>query len=364
MESAIDRESPHDKTPSEALARRVGAILERGGLVVLPTESVYGIAARADLAPALDLLRELKGRPKDLAFTWHVGERDALERFPAVSPMVRRLVARYWPGPLTLVLPGVPPGLELIAREGWTGVRFPAHALTTEILAKLALPVVLSSANRHGGAPLCEAAAVEEAFGRQVELIVDGGPSRLGEASCVLRLGPRHFDLLREGLFTREQLRAVAGLRIAFVCTGNTCRSPMAEGLAKKLIAERLQVSPARIPKFGFEVRSMGVFARSGDPASKNAVIVMKESGVSLTKHRSSAATAEEVQEFDRVYCMTRNHLEALVLSLPPGRDKNLQLLDPSGEDIVDPMGGDRAQYQRAADQIRACIEARSVDWA
>jgi protein-tyrosine phosphatase len=364
MESALDREPPQDSTPSDALVRRVGGLLERGNLVVLPTESVYGIAARADLDSALEALRALKDRPDELTFTWHVGSKDALERFPSLSPMVRRLVARYWPGPLTLVLPGIPAGLELVARDGWTGVRFPAQRLTAGILSALEFPVVLSSANRHGEAPLCDAASVERAFGGRVAMIVDGGPSRLGEASCVLRLGPGHFDLLREGLFTREQLRGVAGLRIGFVCTGNTCRSPMAEGLAKQLIGERLRVPPSKISKFGFEVRSMGVFARPGEPASKNAVAIMKDAGVNLAKHRSRAAVAEEVQALDRVYCMTRNHLEALVMSLPPGRGKNIEMLDPGGKDITDPMGGDREQYRRAAEQIRACIEERSADWA
>jgi protein-tyrosine-phosphatase len=92
-------------------------------------------------------------------------------------------------------------------------------------------------------------------------------------------------------------------------------------------------------------------------------VLVMKDVGVNLAKHLSRAALAEEIQDYGRVYCMTRNHLEALVMSLPPGRDKNLQLLDPSGKDILDPMGGDRAQYRRAAEQIRSCIEERSAEW-
>jgi tRNA threonylcarbamoyl adenosine modification protein (Sua5/YciO/YrdC/YwlC family) len=364
MEPVIDRETPEDRAPDAVLVRDVESILARGGLVALPTETVYGIAARADVGAALDALRKLKGRPAEMGLTWHVGSRDALDRFPMVSPMARRLVARYWPGPLTLVLPGVPERLDAVAHRGWTGVRMPAHPLTSGILSALEFPVVLSSANRHGEPPACTAADVERIFSGAVARVIDGGPARLSEASCVLRLGPKHFDLLREGLFTREQLRAVAGLRIGFVCTGNTCRSPMAEGFAKKVIAERLAVAPARIGHFGFEVRSMGVFARPGEPASKNAVVVMRDVGVNLAKHASRAALAEDVQSYDRIYCMTRNHLEALAVSLPPGRDKNLEMLDPSGKDISDPMGGDRAQYRRAAEQIMACIQQRSSDWA
>ena len=201
-------------------------------------------------------------------------------------------------------------------------------------------------------------------LGQRLELIVDGGPTRLGESSCVLRIGPGHFELLRAGLFTYEQLRAVAGLRIGFVCTGNTCRSPMAEGYAKQVIGERLHVRPSQISRFGFEVSSMGLYARTGDPAAKNAIAIMKSEHVNISKHRARAAGSEDLQEFDRIYCMTQNHAAELKMSLPPGRADHVQLLDPDGRDIADPMGGDLARYRAAAEQIRACIAERANEWA
>jgi len=293
-----------------------------------------------------------------------VGSSAALQRFGRVSPLALRLVARYWPGPLTLVLPGVPRGLEPLTQNGWTGVRLPAHRGSAGILDALEFPVAMTSANRHGSAPATDADTLAREFGDGVDWVLDGGPSRLSEASSVLRVGPGHFELLRPGLFTLEQLQAAAGLRIALVCTGNTCRSPMAEGLARKLLAERLSVRADELQQFGFELRSLGVQAASGQPASKNAVLVMKEQGVDLGAHESRAAAAEDLSRFEHVYCMTRGHRAALTASLPPGKDRRVELLDPAGRDIPDPIGGPREDYQRAADAIGAALRQRLESWA
>ena len=352
-----------DQAPERDLADRVRAVLSDDGIVGFPTETVYGLAARADHPAAIERVRELKGRPEEMPLTWHVGSSRALQRFERVSPMALRLVAKYWPGPLTLVLPGVPRGLEATTRNGWTGVRLPAHRGTAGILDALDFPVVMTSANRHGAAPATDAATLAREF-PEVDWVLDGGPSRLAEASSVLRLGPGHFELLRPGLFTLEQLRAVAGLRIALVCTGNTCRSPMAEGLARKLLAERLSVRADELGQFGFEIVSMGVQAGVGMPASKHAVAVMKDQGVDLSQHESRASAAEDMTRFEHVYCMTRGHRSALIASLPPGKDRRIELLDPDGRDIPDPIGGSREDYERAAAAIGACLAKRLESWA
>ena len=367
-----------DASPTRELRKRVLLALEAGEVVALPTETVYGLAARADRPAALARLRELKGRDESLAFTWHVAERDALERFEALVPLARRLAERYWPGPLTLVLQGVPRGLEDAARDGWTGVRLPAHGATRGLLAAADFPVVMTSANPSGSTPLCTAEEVAALFGERLALVIDGGASRLGEASGVLRIGPGRFELLREGLLPIEDLRATAGLRLAFCCTGNTCRSPMAEGLARALLVRRLSPAPPDsagsnptvssrddriLERFGFEVRSMGVAAGAGAPASEHAVDVLAERGIDIGQHRSSPALAEEVARFDHVYCLTDTHAEILRSLLPPGRGRHIERLDPNGN-VPDPIGGSLEDYRRCADVIRAALDARARDWA
>jgi len=357
--------APAAKAPSPELVARVRDRLARGGLCALPTETVYGIAARADRPEALAALRALKGRPEETAFTWHAAGAEVLAAFPALQPLSRRLAERYWPGPLTLVLRGAPAGLAEVTREGWTGVRVPAHPLTTELLAACDFPVVMSSANLHGEPPMTRAEEVSARFGAALGLVVDGGPARLGEASGVLALGPGRFELLREGLLRIEELRRTAGLRIAFVCTGNTCRSPMAEALARKLLEERLQPAPgADIGTFGFEVVSMGVFAARGAPASTGAVEALAARGIDLSGHRSRPAPPEVVAGFDRIYGLTQGHVEALRAQLPPGRPPRLELLDPEGRDVSDPIGGPLATYQRSLAAIEKALRSRIEEWA
>jgi len=349
--------------PSRPLLEEATAVLAAGSLVALPTETVYGVAARADDPRALERLCRAKGRPLEMPWTWHVGSIEALEAYPSCSPMVRRLAERYWPGPMTLVLPGVPKGLELSSKDDWCGVRYTAEPVARALCTYAPFPVVMTSANRHGERP----ATVAEGLGPlelgDADLILDGGATRLQEASTILRIGRGRFEFLREGLHDLAALRRTAGLRIGFACTGNTCRSPMAEGLARHMLAERLQCDRESLGDFGFEVCSMGVFASSGSPASPSAVSALEERGFDISHHRSSPALPEVIQSLDELYCLTQGHKSALELVLPPGRGGHIRLLDPELGDIPDPIGGTAADYVRCAAKIASCIEMHLPEW-
>ena len=362
MSDELKSYSTTDGSLPRRIRKKLSSILAEGGIVALPTETVYGLAVRADSKAALEKLRELKNRPAELPLTWHIGQRDAIGSVELPNS-VARLAEAYWPGPLTLVLKATDERPELGSAEGWFGARLPAHTGTAEFLGSLSFPVVMTSANLSGESPSRTAEAIRAAFGEALDFIVDDGPSRIGEASTVLRIGPGAFEVLRESLLDLNDLRRCAGLRIAFTCTGNTCRSPLAEALTKLRLATALGVDAESIGQFGFEVGSMGVFAGPGAPAAEHGVTIMKERGFDLSRHSARLATEELVSHHDRIYGLTESHVEALQSMLPPKQRRRVELLDPEGYGVPDPIGGSLAQYEECARVIDEAIERRIAEW-
>jgi len=140
--------------------------------------------------------------------------------------------------------------------------------------------------------------------------------------------------------------------RVLFVCTGNTCRSALAEGLARARLG----------PEAGVIFESAGLYALDGAPATPHSLVVATEEGVDLVAHRARQITAEMIERADRVYVMTRVQLDGLA-RLGAGVGERAALLDPSGEDIPDPYGGDLDAYRRVRDRVVAAIEERREDW-
>lgn len=346
-----------------ALARPLAA-LSASEWIGWPSETLYGLATRADSSQALTQLRALAAAGVEERLTWLIASNSELERLAPVRPVVQRLVERYWPGPLTLSLRGRVREASSAESDGWTCVRRPAHAVAQALLEAAEVPIVSADGSVRGAPAVADAAGLLERFSEHVKCVVDAGPSKLREPPTILAVGPGRFELVREGIIDLAALRAAAGLRLGFVCTGNTCRSPMAEALARAALAKRLSVSPSQIGAFGFSVTSMGVYAAPGAPASAHSVGVLAERGLDLSEHRSQAALPEQLARLDRVYALTSSHLEALTQLLPPGRSRHCMLLDPKGRDIADPIGGPRSEYAVVAAQIEEALALRLDEWA
>ncbi|RMG36310.1 MAG: low molecular weight protein arginine phosphatase [Planctomycetota bacterium] len=181
------------------------------------------------------------------------------------------------------------------------------------------------------------------------------GPCRFAGDPTVVQLDSRGWRILREGIVSRTQLQRASGLFVVFVCTGNTCRSPMAEAFLKRDLSRRLGCDPDKLPDHGFTVASAGLAAYQGAPASPEAVSLAAEYGCDLSAHTSQPLTADLLQQADYLFTMTGRHAE-FILSEHPEFAAKVRTLDAAGQDITDPIGAGPAEYRRCAEQIRRAL--------
>ncbi len=356
----------------EAALQGVASALTEGALVVFPTETVYGVGASAIHPDAVARLRRIKGRTDGRPFSVHLGSpaaaRDYVERPSAV---LRRFVRKAWPGPLTLiaqtdaaatrVAQRCPPGqLAEIFHEDTVGLRCPDHRVAERILSAAAAPVVASSANLAGRPPPRDVEEAMSELGHEVDYVVDGGRARFATASTIVEVRGNDWRIVRAGGIDERTLRRMERSDIVFVCSGNSCRSPMAAALFRRALAERLGVAPEQLEAGGISVTSAGTAAAAGLPASRGAMEEMERRGLSLADHRSRGVTVELLLGAERIYVMTPEHRGSL-LELAPGLSHKVELLDPE-QRISDPVGGPAEVYTRCADQIERAVLRRAEE--
>ena len=205
---------PVDPTaPDPAAIRQAAAVLQHGGLVAFPTETVYGLGANALDAGAVQGIFAAKGRPAYDPLIVHLAGPEALADVVAeVLPLVERLAARFWPGPLTLVLPRGPRiPLAVTAGGPTVAVRVPAHPVALALIRAAGFPIAAPSANRFGHLSPTQAAHVLDDLEGRIDVLLDGGPTPVGVESTVLSLVTPVPTILRPGGVSREALEAVLG---------------------------------------------------------------------------------------------------------------------------------------------------------
>jgi L-threonylcarbamoyladenylate synthase len=202
---------PDHPADQARVAAEVSAVLRRGGLVVYPTDTVYGLGADAARADAIERIYRVKGRPDEKAIIWLVDSVRDVRACCRMDGRVERLAERFWPGPLTLVLERVAPSPGGLAT---LGVRVPAHEAALAIIRALGGPVATTSANRSGGTSARTADEASGQLGTQVDLIIDAGASPVGQESTVLDLTTDLPRVLRPGALSADEIAAALGSEV------------------------------------------------------------------------------------------------------------------------------------------------------
>jgi L-threonylcarbamoyladenylate synthase len=329
--------------PSD-LVRLVRDALATGAAVVLPGDGGYLALCRPGARVEL---------PGAALLAW--GPDDATACGVSVPPAARRLMLRAWPAPLVIELPA--PADAPTSANGFARLRCPEHPLFDLVIPAVRDlgPVLVADTGE------ATAGAAVRRLGESVGLAVNAGERPASAPPTVVRVTDTGCEVTEAGAFPADEIERLTARIVLFVCTGNTCRSPLAEALAKKLLADRLGCTADELPGRGFWVLSAGVSAYGGGAAAEESVTVAAEMGADLSGHYSRPVNPQLLLAADDVIAMTQGHLHALAARYP-GVGPVPRLLCGE-EDLDDPIGADAEVYRACARTILQHLGRFLPEW-
>jgi L-threonylcarbamoyladenylate synthase len=352
-----------------AKIKEAATVVNAGGLVAFPTETVYGIACRVK-TNSLNRLDGLKGQRTEKYYTLHISQKNEVIKYvPTIGIKAQKLIRNAWPGPLTVVFKLDKQDMykqeknfkrevfEGLYKDSSIGIRCPDNAIASTLLRLIHYPVVAPSANITGQSPAIEPEHVLAQLSDQIEVLLDAGPCKYKKSSTVVKVGKKELEVLRSGVFSQTELQALSTVQFLFVCTGNTCRSPMAEGVFRKYLAEKLECEVDYLEKIGYRVSSAGVINMAGATASAEAIEACESKGVNIRGHKSKVLSPELIKESDFIFAMEQVHCD-WVNKLCSESESKCRLL-AEDQEIVDPIGQTQGFFNNCAVSIEKAVKQR-----
>ncbi|QDT65441.1 low molecular weight protein arginine phosphatase [Calycomorphotria hydatis] len=336
--------------PLDALQQGVEE-LAAGGALCLPTECGYVLVTKLfEASPVWST----EGCRSLLAVAHPEEARDYI---PGMNAQGTRIARRIWPGPNVLRLPidteaGLFPTLDdasnrLMDEAKRGSVICPAYPVLKELRSYLPQPLLLGLPSR----PIATPGEWLERYPETATLVFsDEKLDNLKEPTWIDQQDD-DWEITSEGTLTSTDLNKLLGEVYLFVCTGNTCRSPLAEAMFRKLLADRVGCEQHELTEHGFVVGSAGLAAAYGMPASSESLTVSREHGYILEDHFSQPLTDQLLDRADYVFTMTSRHREAIISARPDLADR-VRLLSREGLDVADPIGGGPAEYEHCRIEI------------
>jgi len=331
--SGVIKIDSHD--PDMSRIREVASACREGKVVAFPTETVYGIGGKMSAPEIEKRLRKIKGRPDTKPFAYHIGDWEMLDVLKVKkTPLVCAMARQFWPGPVTFVIP------DLAGQK--IGIRFPRNRIAIALIQEIGEPLIATSANASGKPSPHTAHQVVEQLPGAFDQLIDGGKTELMLDSTVLDLTGEMPVILRKGAQGAEVEKAVEKIRsgkcprkcILIVCTGNSCRSPMAEGWLRHEIEARGLSSE-------IEVISCGTNARDGLPCTPEAEFVLRNREIDISNFRGRRCRKGDLWGSDLILAMASQHAEDMEAMLSSVKSKTITL------DVEDPIGMGLHVYEK-----------------
>ncbi|MBN2457137.1 MAG: threonylcarbamoyl-AMP synthase [Sedimentisphaerales bacterium] len=349
--------------------RQAAELVDSAQLVVFPTETVYGIAC-ACLSRSLAELSRIKGIRDEKRYTLHIEQKNDICKYvPTIVLRQQKLIKNAWPGPVTIVFELSASDLnkqrscmdketfEQLYKNSSIGIRCPDNPVASLLLKMTQNHLFAPSANLTGQNPAIDAQQALDQLSGRVRLIIDGGATKYKKSSTVVKIGKMGLEVLRPGVYSKSALEMMSQINFLIVCTGNTCRSPMAAAIFGSHLAKKLGCKVDHLEEKGYKVSSAGTMGLTDLPPSKEAMQACAAMGIDMAGHRSRSLTRQLVQQSDFIFVMENVHCQRIGQFGDEAMKKCVLLAE--NNQIPDPIGQSQQVFNNCAKLIEKAVIKR-----